>query len=442
MASLKVGLVLFMCSFCVLIPCLKANDNSTIAVFDTVYQEREKEAEIAALKAYQPHPEEVTEDLNKNVETVLEGTNATRRHLGRKYNGPCTATNPIDRCWRCRADWANNRKHLAKCVLGFGRKTRGGMDGPIYVVTDPSDNDMANPRPGTLRHAVIQNGPLWIIFAHSMTIKLNQELLVTSHKTIDARGANVHIAHGGGITLQFVQNVIIHGLHIHDTQSLGGGMIRDSIDHIGVRTRSDGDGVSVFGASNIWLDHLSMWNCADGLIDIIQGSTAITISNCHLTHHNDVMLFGASDAYQGDKIMQITVAFNHFGKGLIQRMPRCRHGFFHVVNNDYTHWLMYAIGGSSNPTIISQGNRYVAPPDEKAKEITHRNSGTPAEWKTWQWRSEGDLMENGAFFSESGVPRNGREFGRLDMIKAKPGTFVKRLTRFAGSLGCRVGRPC
>lgn len=111
---------------------------------------------------------------------------------------------------------------------------------------------------------------------------------MTSHKTIDARGANVHIAHGGGITLQFVQNVIIHGLHIHDTQSLGGGMIRDSIDHIGVRTRSDGDGVSVFGASNIWLDHLSMWNCADGLIDIIQGSTAITISNCHLTHHNDV----------------------------------------------------------------------------------------------------------------------------------------------------------
>lgn len=71
MASLKVGLVLFMCSFCVLISCLKANDNSTIAVFDTVYQEREKEAEVAALKAYQPHPEEVTEDLNKNVETYV-----------------------------------------------------------------------------------------------------------------------------------------------------------------------------------------------------------------------------------------------------------------------------------------------------------------------------------------------------------------------------------
>lgn len=83
-----------------------------------------------------------------------------------------------------------------------------------------------------------------------------------------------------------------------------------------------------------------------------------------------VMLFGSSDSYTKDEIMQITLAFNHFGQGLIQRMPRCRYGFFHVVNNDYTHWIMYAIGGSSNPTILSQGNRYVAPPSLVAKEVS------------------------------------------------------------------------
>ncbi|PRQ53672.1 putative pectate lyase [Rosa chinensis] len=445
MASMKVSLVLFMCSFCVILPCLKAgadSDNSTIAVFDPVLKEREHQAEVAALQAYQPNPEAVADDLLQDVETILEGTNTTRRHLGHKYKGPCTATNPIDRCWRCNSEWSKNRKQLAGCVKGFGHRTRGGKRGPIYVITDSSDDDMANPKPGTLRHAVIQTGPLWIIFKHSMTIKLNKELLVTSHKTIDGRGANVHIAHGAGITLQFVQNVIIHGLHIHDIVSVGGGLIRDSLDHIGLRTQSDGDGISVFGSSHIWLDHLSMWNCYDGLIDVIQGSTAITISNCHFTHHNDVMLFGASDIFEGDKIMQITVAFNHFGKGLIQRMPRCRHGFFHVVNNDYTHWLMYAIGGSSHPTIISQGNRYVAPPNPAAKEITNRNYATEDVWMTWQWRSEGDLMENGAYFRESGVPRTGGEFSRHDMMKAKPGTFVRRLTRFAGTLGCKVGKEC
>lgn len=50
---------------------------------------------------------------------------------------------------------------------------------------------------------------------------------------------------------------------------------------------------------------------------------------------------------------------------------RCRHGYFHVVNNDYTHWEMYAIGGSAEPTINSQGNRYAAPMDRFAKEVQH-----------------------------------------------------------------------
>nr|XP_023921123.1 probable pectate lyase 19 [Quercus suber]POE99556.1 putative pectate lyase 7 [Quercus suber] len=298
------------------------------------------------------------------------------------------------------------------------------------------------PKPGTLRHAVIQKKPLWIIFAHSMVIKLSQELIVNSHKTIDARGANVHIAYGAGITIQFVKNVIIHGLHIHDIVSAPGGTVRDSVDHMGFRTASDGDGISIFGSTNIWLDHLSMSNCQDGLIDAIQGSTAITISNSHFTHHNDVMLFGASDTFEGDKKMQVTVAFNHFGRGLVQRMPRCRWGFFHVVNNDYTHWLMYAIGGSQHPTIISQGNRFIAPPNVAAKEVTKRDYATQDVWKNWTWRSEGDIMMNGAFFVQSGNPSKKRPYSKKDMIKAKPGTFVTRLTRFSGSLNCKVGRPC
>lgn len=72
------------------------------------------------------------------------------------------------------------------------------------------------------------------------------------------------------------------------------------------------------------------------------------------------------------QFLQVTFAFNHFGRGLIQRMPRCRHGYFHVVNNDFTEWKMYAIGGSADPTINSQGNRYIAPPEADAKEVIFR----------------------------------------------------------------------
>lgn len=216
---------------------------------------------------------------------------SARRSLRGNNNGTCMATNPIDRCWRCDPNWANNRQKLADCVQGFGRNTRGGKGGPFYVVTDPSDNELLDPKPGTLRHAVTRNGPLWITFARSMVITLQQELIMSSDKTIDGRGVEVYIANGAGITVQFVKNIIIHGIKIYNIKVKEGGMIRDSESHYGFRTKSDGDGISIFGASNVWIDHVSMRNCTDGLIDAIMGSTAITISNGHFTDHNEVRFF-------------------------------------------------------------------------------------------------------------------------------------------------------
>ena len=283
----------------------------------------------------------------------------------------CMTGNPIDDCWRCAGtDWRQDRQRLADCGIGFGRNALGGKGGPLYVVTDSSDRDPVNPAPGTLRHAAIQEGPLWIVFAADMTIRLSQELLVNSYKTIDGRGARVHIGAGGAcITLQYVSNVIIHNVHVHDCVPAGDANVRSSPTHYGWRTRSDGDGISLFGARDVWVDHCALWRCADGLVDAIMGSTAITVSNSYFAHHDEVMLLGASDAYLPDSAMQVTIAFNRFGPGLVQRMPRCRRGYFHIVNNDYTSWEMYAIGGSASPTINSQGNRYIAPADPNAKEV-------------------------------------------------------------------------
>ncbi|CDP14850.1 unnamed protein product [Coffea canephora] len=411
-----------------------------IAEFDEVWQKRAEEAKKAARQAYHPNPENVTSHFNEEVHRSIDGHNSRRRDL-HKYNGPCTATNPIDQCWRCQKNWRKNRMKLADCALGFGRHATGGKGGRIYKVTDPSDNDLVNPKPGTLRHALIQPEPLWVIFTKNMVIRLSQELIMTSNKTIDGRGVQVHIAYGAGFTLQFVHNIIIHNLHIHDIKSGNGGMIRDSVNHYGIRSRSDGDGISIYGSTNIWIDHISMSNCNDGLIDAVQASTAITISNGHFTHHNEAMLFGASDSYSDDSIMQITLAFNHFGQGIEQRMPRARWGFVHVVNNDYTHWLMYAIGGSQHPTILSQGNRFIAPENPYAKEVTKRDYAPESVWKDWVWKSQGDLMMNGAFFVQSGDPNH--NFGsNADLIGPKPGEFANRLTRFAGALNCIAKRPC
>ena len=120
----------------------------------------------------------------------------------------CGTGNPIDDCWRCDSDWVNNRQKLADCAIGFGRNAMGGKGGRFYVVTDPSDNDPRNPKPGTLRHAVIQHGPLWIIFKHDMVITLKEQLVMNSYKTIDGRGASVHVTGGGCIIIHRTSNIL------------------------------------------------------------------------------------------------------------------------------------------------------------------------------------------------------------------------------------------
>ncbi|KAL0370440.1 UNVERIFIED_CONTAM: putative pectate lyase 8 [Sesamum angustifolium] len=123
-------------------------------------------------------------------------------------------------------------------------------------------------------------------------------------------------------------------------------------------------------------------------------------------------------------------------------MPRCRHGYFHVVNNDYTSWEMYAIGGSANPTINSQGNRYLAPTNPFAKEVTKRVvNPSDSIWRHWNWRSEGDLMLNGAYFTPSGRGA-GASYARASSLAAKSSSLVATLTSGAGALRCRRGVQC
>eukprot|EP00253_Pinus_taeda_P023294 PITA_23294 len=349
----------------------------------------------------------------------------------------CATGNPIDDCWRCDANWERNRKRLADCGIGFGKDAIGGKNGKFYVVTDDGD-DAVNPSHGTLRHAVIQTEPLWIIFQNDMLIQLKEELVINSFKTIDGRGANVHIAKGPCITLTNVTNVIIHGVHIHECKRLQKAMVNTFPMN---RKINHGDGISISTARNIWVDHCSMSNCEDGLIDAVKSSTNITISNNYFTHHNKVMLLGHSDDHHHDKVMRATVALNHFGEGLVQRMPRCRFGYFHVFNNDYTEWVMYAIGGSSNPTILSQGNRFMASANPLAKEVTKRQNTSESEWKKWNWILEDDMLLNGAYFRPSGSQVLST-YAPAYSAKPKSSAVVEEITRNAGALSCKKGSRC
>ncbi|KAJ0908956.1 putative pectate lyase [Helianthus annuus] len=70
---------------------------------------------------------------------------------------------------------------------------------------------------------------------------------------IDGCGFDIHVSGGAGFMLQFVHNVIIHGLHMYDIVEGSGGMIRSKHDHVGIRGRSDGDAISIFRSSQVWV---------------------------------------------------------------------------------------------------------------------------------------------------------------------------------------------
>jgi pectate lyase len=102
---------------------------------------------------------------------------------------------------------------------------------------------------------------------------------------------------------------------------------------------------------------------------------------------------------------------------------------------------MYAIGGSAGPTINSQGNRFLAPVNPFAKEVTKREYTGESKWKHWNWRSEGDLFLNGAFFTRSGAGA-GANYARASSLSAKSSSLVGTMTSYSGALNCRAGRRC
>lgn len=56
------------------------------------------------------------------------------------------------------------------------------------------------------------------------------------------------------------------------------------------------------------------------------------------------------------------------------------------------------------------------------------------EWADWDWRSEGDIMVNGAFFIPSGGGA-GRSYAKASSVEPKSSALIEQLTMNAGVLG-------
>lgn len=143
---------------------------------------------------------------------------------------------------------------------------------------------------------------------------------VGSNTTLVGGGTGALLV-GGGLLIREATNVIVRNL-----------IIRGSPE----------DGISLSDARRVWIDHCTIMDCGDGLVDLTHGTDEITISWCRFGYadlrnsHRLASLLGASDrdvACQGR--LHVTYHHNWWDEGCLERMPSVRFGRVHVFNNYY-----------------------------------------------------------------------------------------------------------
>lgn len=73
--------------------------------------------------------------------------------------------------------------------------------------------------------------------------------------------------------------------------------------------------------------------------------------------------------------------------------------------------------------------------------MTKRVDTAQGAWKGWNWRSEGDLLLNGAYFTPSGAGASA-SYSRASSLGAKSASMVGTITSGAGALSCKKGNTC
>lgn len=74
-------------------------------------------------------------------------------------------------------------------------------------------------------------------------------------------------------------------------------------------------------------------------------------------------------------------------------------------------------------------------------QVTKHEDAPESEWRHWNWRSEGDLMLNGAYFRQSGAGASS-SYARAYSLSARPSSLVGSMTLTSGVLNCRKGSRC
>ncbi|MEU3607765.1 pectinesterase family protein [Streptomyces sp. NPDC035033] len=171
------------------------------------------------------------------------------------------------------ADWTDDTADGFASVNALGQNgTYGGRDGRTVLATTLTD----------LEKYATAAEPYTIVVQGTITmVPKGREIKVASDKTIVGAGTSGHLVGGGFFLGAGVHNVIIRNL-----------TIRDSSEGIWNDDAHDFDAIQMDGAHHVWIDHNSLRNQADGLIDSRKDTTYVTISWNRLSDNNKTLGIG------------------------------------------------------------------------------------------------------------------------------------------------------
>lgn len=236
------------------------------------------------------------------------------------------------------------------------------------------DDKSSTPPSGAARSTLYTD--LWKLNeAYGNLIKISLQ----SNTTLIGKGENSGIR-GGSIQLNGVSNIQIRNLTLQDAC--------DPFPHHEVNSSVGTDGynaqwdcITVQGScTNVWIDHCTLedtltlgkvktggssdekWQTYDGLCDMKNGSTNITVSNCLFKNHDKTMLIGSSDS-DGDNTKRFVTLTGNYFYNCGQRLPMVRNTTIHIYNNYYDasnpiYSNSYAVGCRKNCIVYAENNYF------------------------------------------------------------------------------------
>ena len=240
---------------------------------------------------------------------------------------------------------------------GFGSKTPGGRGGKVLWVTNLNDDG-----PGSLRAAILQNGPRTILFRVGGTIRLKRHLRIEEpYITIAGQTAP-----GGGILLRdaglyvSTHDVILRHLRVR----IGASTVEkyDTQDCLHV-----GDGEQVH---DVIVDHCSFSWSIDEVAGVVSGAHDVTFQWCIFAEPLDEPMKlhkKRSHAYclmLGNTPNRVSVHHNLLTHSA-HRNPRIQGGRHDFVNNVVYNWGYFTAVFSRNPEVNFVGNYYKPGPESR-----------------------------------------------------------------------------